>query len=131
MTDTRVGFFAPWAIYAGLLLLHLMLPARRVIGYVSDERSGELLRDRLNGLLVLMVRFCCGSRRARAAGCRGTGCGCIAGRAWREPAGWGSAAQAGGFSGGYADVWIVPLRTPEWGSFDRPGNRWRPRQRTG
>ena len=28
--------------------------------------------------------------------------------------------------GGYVDVWIVPLRTPEWGSFDRPGNRWRP-----
>ena len=55
MTDTLLGFFAPWAIYASLLLLHLMLPARRVIGYVRDERSGELLRYRLNGLPVLMV----------------------------------------------------------------------------
>ncbi len=55
MTGTLAGFFAPWAIYAGLLLLHLVLPARRVNGYVRDEHTGELLRYRLNGLLVLIV----------------------------------------------------------------------------
>ena len=55
MTDTLLGFFAPWAIYACLLLLHLVLPARHVIGYVRDERSGEFLGYRLNGLLVLIV----------------------------------------------------------------------------
>ena len=55
MTDILTGFFAPWAIYAGLLLLHLVLPARRVNGYVRDEHSGELLGYRLNGLLVLIV----------------------------------------------------------------------------
>jgi delta14-sterol reductase len=55
MTDTLLGFLAPWAIYAGLLVLHLVLPARRVVGYVRDERSGELLHYRLNGLLVLIT----------------------------------------------------------------------------
>ncbi len=55
MTDTFLGFFAPWAIYAGLLLLHLVLPARRVKGYVRDEHSGEVLGYRLNGLLVLIT----------------------------------------------------------------------------
>ncbi|MCG8590326.1 MAG: DUF1295 domain-containing protein [Proteobacteria bacterium] len=55
MTETLLGFFAPWAIYAGLLLLHLVLPARHVEGYVRDERTGEPLRYRLNGLLVLVV----------------------------------------------------------------------------
>ena len=55
MTDTLLGFFAPWAIYAGLLLLHLVLPARRVKGYVRDEHSGEVLGYRLNGLLVLIT----------------------------------------------------------------------------
>lgn len=55
MTDTLLGFFAPWALYAGLLLLHLTLPARRTVGYVCDERTGEPLRYRLNGLLVLIV----------------------------------------------------------------------------
>lgn len=55
MTDALEGFFAPWAIYTGLLALHLALPALRVEGYVRDERSGELLRYRLNGLLVLIA----------------------------------------------------------------------------
>ena len=55
MTDSLPGFFAPWAIYAGILLLHLALPARRVTGYVVDEGSGEPLRYRLNGLRVLFV----------------------------------------------------------------------------
>ena len=34
-----MGFFAPWLIFAGILGLHLVLPARRVVGYVRDERS--------------------------------------------------------------------------------------------
>ncbi|WP_419923111.1 DUF1295 domain-containing protein [Candidatus Poriferisodalis sp.] len=55
MTDLVAGFFAPWAVFALVGLLHLALPARRVSGYVRDEHSGELLRYRLNGLLVLVV----------------------------------------------------------------------------
>ena len=55
MIDLLLGFFTPWLIYAGILALHFLLPARSVEGYVRDERSGELLRYRLNGPLVLVV----------------------------------------------------------------------------
>lgn len=60
MTDLSAGgfvsgFFAPWIIYAVMLALHLLFPARRVAGYVRGERSGELLHYRLNGLLVFAV----------------------------------------------------------------------------
>ncbi len=50
-----LGFFAPWVVYALVLALHLILPARKVSGYVVDEATGEPLRYRLNGLLVLWV----------------------------------------------------------------------------
>jgi delta14-sterol reductase len=53
--DIVAGFFAPWIIYAVILALHLVLPARRVEGYVRDSKTGELLRYRLNGPLVLAV----------------------------------------------------------------------------
>jgi hypothetical protein len=51
--DIIAGFFAPWAIFGLLLLLHLFLPARRVSGYVLDTKTGEPLPYRLNGPLVL------------------------------------------------------------------------------
>ena len=54
MTNFIMGFFAPWLIDALLLALHLLLPSRKVIGYVRDQRNGEPLRYRLNGLLVLV-----------------------------------------------------------------------------
>ena len=55
MNGPLPGFFAPWVIFAAILGLHVALPARRVTGYVRDERSGEPLRYRLNGLLVFLV----------------------------------------------------------------------------
>ena len=55
MTGLLLGFFTPWIIFAGIFALHVLLPARRVTGYVRDEDSGELLRYRLNGPLVLIV----------------------------------------------------------------------------
>ena len=58
MTDLLAGFFAPWIVFAAFLGLHLLLPARRVAGYVRDEDSGELLHYRLNGPLVLIVSVC-------------------------------------------------------------------------
>ncbi len=48
------GFFAPWIVYALILALHLVLPARRITGYVRGP-DGRPLRYRLNGLLVLAV----------------------------------------------------------------------------
>lgn len=53
--ETVLGFFSSWIVYLGMLVLHLVLPARRVTGYVRDEHSGELLTYRLNGLLVLLA----------------------------------------------------------------------------
>ena len=50
-----MGFFTPWIIYAGITLLHVLLPARMVKGYVKNESTGELLNYRLNGILVLPV----------------------------------------------------------------------------
>lgn len=55
MTDIVAGFFAPWIVYAVILGLHLLLPARKVAGYVRDGRTGELLHYRLNGPFVLGV----------------------------------------------------------------------------
>ena len=41
MTDFVAGFFAPWIIYALILVLHLVLPARKVVGYVRDDRHRQ------------------------------------------------------------------------------------------
>ena len=49
-----LGFFAPWLLCAAVLALHLVLPARRVRGYVRGA-DGEPLAYRLNGLLVFAV----------------------------------------------------------------------------
>ena len=55
MTGVLAGFFAPWAVFGIIGVLHLVLPARRVTGYVRDERTGDLLRYRINGLPVFAV----------------------------------------------------------------------------
>jgi protein-S-isoprenylcysteine O-methyltransferase Ste14 len=55
MSDFPAGFFAPWIIYAVMLGLHLLLPARKVAGYVTDPETGKTSTYRLNGLLVLAV----------------------------------------------------------------------------
>jgi len=55
MKDLISGFFAPWLIYALVLALHIVLPARKVEGYVREAGTGEPLRYRLNGPLVLAV----------------------------------------------------------------------------
>jgi delta14-sterol reductase len=51
---TYAPFLWPVAIYAVIFSLHLLMPARHVRGYVTDEK-GEPLRYRLNGLPVLFV----------------------------------------------------------------------------
>lgn len=50
-----IGFFAPWLVAVVVLALHLVVPARWVDGYVRDERTGEPLRYRLNGLFVFAI----------------------------------------------------------------------------
>ena len=54
MLAPATGFFAPWVVSATVLLLHLVVPARQVSGYVRGA-DGQPLRYRLNGPAVLLV----------------------------------------------------------------------------
>ena len=53
--EAVVGFFTPLLIFAAFLAAQLLLPARRVPGYVVDPETGEPRRYRLNGLLVFLI----------------------------------------------------------------------------
>ncbi len=55
MNNLLLGFFAPWLLLAGILVLHLVLPARTVEGYALQNRGAAPLRYRLNGLLVFVA----------------------------------------------------------------------------
>ena len=50
-----LGFLTPWAAYALITLLHIVLPARKMKGYVIDEKTGKVLNYRLNGIIVLAL----------------------------------------------------------------------------
>ena len=50
-----VGFFAAPAIFAAFFLAQLVLPGRRVPGYVINPDTGEPRNYRLNGLLVYAI----------------------------------------------------------------------------
>ena len=49
------GFLTPFAIYGLITLLHYFLPGRWIVGYVDHPETGEKLRYRLNGRLVLVA----------------------------------------------------------------------------
>src|SRR6185312_14218198 len=49
------GFLLPLFVYALVLALHLVVPARRVDGYVRDAATDRPLRYRLNGLAVAAI----------------------------------------------------------------------------
>lgn len=49
---TLAGFLAPGGVYVLVLLLHLIVPARLVDGYVISPETGQPYRYRLNGLIV-------------------------------------------------------------------------------
>lgn len=50
-----LGFLTPIIIYIIIFALTLILPGRWVVGYATKTGSGEKLKYRLNGLLVLIV----------------------------------------------------------------------------
>lgn len=66
MMDFIAGFFAPWIIYALILIVHVALPARRVVGYVRDVQTDEPLTYRLNGPLVLLIMIALWALAGRA-----------------------------------------------------------------
>ncbi len=49
---TLAGFLAPLGVYALVTLLHLVVPARTVDGYVFNPQTQKPYRYRLNGLVV-------------------------------------------------------------------------------
>ena len=51
-TEAIAGFFTPLAIFAVFFLAQVMLPARRVPGYVINQETGKPRKYRLNGLLL-------------------------------------------------------------------------------
>ena len=54
-TEAIAGFFAPLVIFAVFFLAQIILPARRVPGYVIDPETGEPRNYRLNGLPVFAI----------------------------------------------------------------------------
>ena len=50
--EAAAGFLAPTAVFAILLVLHGVLPARRAMGYAHPNTTQTPARYRLNGLLV-------------------------------------------------------------------------------
>ena len=53
--EAIAGFFTPLVIFAAFLLAQLVLPGRRVPGYVPNPDTGAPRQYRLNGLLVYVV----------------------------------------------------------------------------
>jgi delta14-sterol reductase len=49
-----IGFFTPLIAYALITLFHCIFSGKKVKGYIRDDQSGEVLRYRLNGILVLI-----------------------------------------------------------------------------
>ena len=54
-TEAILGFFTPLAIFAVFFVAQVVLPARRVPGYVINPETGEPRNYRLNGLLVYVI----------------------------------------------------------------------------
>ena len=54
-TEAIAGFFTPLVIFAVFFLAQIILPGKRVPGYVINPKTGEPRNYRLNGLLVFAV----------------------------------------------------------------------------
>ena len=53
--DALWGFFTPLIVFAVFFVAQIVLPARRVPGYVINPETGEPRNYRLNGLLVFVI----------------------------------------------------------------------------
>ena len=53
--EAIAGFFTPLVIFVVFALAQIILPARRVPGYVVDKETGQPRSYRLNGLLVFVI----------------------------------------------------------------------------
>ncbi len=53
--EAIAGVFTPLAIFAGFFLAQLILPTRRVTGYVINPETGDPRNYRLNGILAFAI----------------------------------------------------------------------------
>ena len=60
-TEAIAGLFTPLVIFAVFFLAQLILPGRRVTGYVINPETGEPRDYRLNGLLVFAIAIIVGA----------------------------------------------------------------------
>ena len=54
-TEAVAGFFTPLIVFAAFFLAQMVLPGRRVPGYVVDPATGQPRKYRLNGILVFAL----------------------------------------------------------------------------
>ena len=54
-TEAIAGFFPPLVIFTVFFLAQLILPGKRVPGYVINPETGEPRNYRLNGILVFAI----------------------------------------------------------------------------
>ena len=54
-TEAVIGFLTPLAIFVVFFIAQVILPARRVPGYVINPETGQPRNYRLNGLLVFII----------------------------------------------------------------------------
>ena len=54
-TEAIAGFFTPMAVFVAFFLAQVILPARRVPGYVINPETGNPRNYRLNGILVFAL----------------------------------------------------------------------------
>lgn len=50
-----LGLITPLIVYTAITFLHIIIPVRRIKGYVKNEITGELMNYRINGKFVLLV----------------------------------------------------------------------------
>ncbi|MCL2782843.1 MAG: ERG4/ERG24 family protein [Propionibacteriaceae bacterium] len=55
MTHLLLGLITPLVAYAIITALHVVIPTRKTVGYVTDEVTGQTARYRLNGKYVLVA----------------------------------------------------------------------------
>ena len=55
MKNQILGFLSPWIAYALITVLHIIVPTKKRTGYVKNEKTGETLKYRINGIVVLAI----------------------------------------------------------------------------
>ena len=53
--EAIAGFLTPLVIFGAFFLLQLLLPGRRVTGYVTNPETGEPRNYKLNGIIVFVI----------------------------------------------------------------------------